>query len=221
MITEKKHPIKAIKNFRRMTAEIVLTTSVNIHDGVFNDNANFALPKAPSPPVDGAALKAANDALAAANAAAIDGGKKAIAEQKRAKEVVVKLLMQLVPYVEVNCQDDMTIFLSSGLQAAATTRTKAEPVSEKIRKIKPGPVSGQMVVTVVNDPEAISYVARFAPVPPGGGTPANWNEQPIALVRPPTIISGLTPATMYIFQVRSLTKNGYGNWSDPVNRVAV
>jgi hypothetical protein len=78
-----------------------------------------------------------------------------------------------------------------------------------------------MVITVVNDPEAISYVVRFAPAPPGGGTPANWNEQPIALVRPPAIISGLTPATMYMFQVRSLTKNGYGNWSDPVTRVAV
>jgi hypothetical protein len=220
MTTEKKLPIRAIKNFRRMTPEVVLTTSTNIHTGVFT-NTHFTPPQAPAPPVDAATLKSANDALAAANAAAIDGGKKALAEQKRAKDAVVKLLIELAHYVETNCKDDMTTFLSSGFTAAATTKKKAEPVSDKIRKLHPGPVSGQMAITPVNDPEAVSYVARFAQAPPGGGTPANWTEQPIAHVRPPTIISGLTPATTYIFQIRSLTKTGYGNWSDPVIRVAV
>ncbi len=220
MTTETKVTIRALKNFRRMTPEVVLATSTNIHTGVFK-NPNFTPPQTPAPPVDADTLKSANDALAAANAGAIDGGKKAIAEQKRAKEAVVKLLMQLAHYVEANCKDDPTIFLSSGLTAAATTKTRTQPVSEKIRKLEPGPVSGQMILTLTTDPEAFSFVARFAPVAPGGGTPATWTEQPIATVRPATIISGLTPATTYIFQVRSLTKTGYGNWSDPVTRVAV
>src|SRR5205823_9319818 len=139
--TETKVTIKALKNFRRMTPEVVLATSTNIHMGVFK-NPNFTPPQTLAPPVDADTLKSANDALAAANAAAIDGGKKALAEQKRAKEAVVKLLMQLVPYIDMNCQDDMTIFLSIGLQAAATTRTKAESVCDKIRQLKSGPVSG-------------------------------------------------------------------------------
>ena len=127
----------------------------------------------------------------------------------------MKLLMQLAHYVEANCKDDPTILLSSGLTAAATTKTRTQPVSEKIRKLDPGPVSGQMALTLTTDPEAFSFVARFAPAPPGGGTPATWTEQPIATVRPATIISGLTPATTYMGMGVSLLRVGAGMLGEP------
>jgi hypothetical protein len=66
----KQKPIKAVKAFARMTAEVVLSTSVNIYDGIFN-NPNFTAPQAPAPPVDSATLKSANDSLATANAEAL------------------------------------------------------------------------------------------------------------------------------------------------------
>ena len=65
MTTETKVTIRALKNFRRMTPEMVLTTSTNIHTGVFK-NPKFTPPQAPAPPVDADTLKSANDALAAA-----------------------------------------------------------------------------------------------------------------------------------------------------------
>ena len=65
-------------------------------------------------------LKSAIDALAAANAAALDGGKKALAQKAHAKEIVMKLLEQLAVYVQANCKDDMTIFLSSGFTAVSS-----------------------------------------------------------------------------------------------------
>ena len=53
-------------------------------------------------------------------------------------EVVVKLLVQLAHWVEANCKEDMTIFLTSGFQAAASTKAKTPPLSESIRKVVHG-----------------------------------------------------------------------------------
>jgi len=166
------------------------------------DNSSFS--GAPAPPVDMPALKAATDLLAAKIAAAADGGKTAIAEKNHQKEVVAKLLVQLAHYVEANCKDDITIFLSSGFTPAASTKNTTPPVSESIRKIEPGPNSGQMLVTLMKFPGAASYLVQWAPA-----------------VRPPVLISGLTPGTTYVFQARAVTKTGYSDWSESVTRIAV
>src|SRR5215831_14903445 len=135
----KQHPIKAIIAFRGMTADAVVTAAVNVAGTVYN-NPKFA--GAPPQPVDQATLKAATDTLVAANAAAVDGGKRAVQQQKHQKEVVVKLLVQLAHWAEANCKDDMTIFLTTGFKAAASTRAQTPPVSDSIRKIVHGTNSG-------------------------------------------------------------------------------
>src|SRR5437899_10212609 len=117
MTMKRQHPIKSRLNFRTLTAEVVLSTSTDVFTEIYN-NPNYAPPQAPAPRVDPATLKSANDSLAAAIAAAVDGGKKAIAQKKAQKEVVMKLLTQLAHYAEANCKDDMTIFLSSGFTAS-------------------------------------------------------------------------------------------------------
>jgi hypothetical protein len=219
MTTTKAKPIKAVKGFRGMTAEVVLSTSTNVFTGIFN-NSNFTAPQAPAPPVDSATLKSANDVLAAGNAAALDGGKKALAQKAHAKETVVKLLEQLAMYVQANCKDDMTIFLSSGFTAVSSSKTATPPASDSIRKVEPGEVSGQMRITLMKYPGGISYEVRWAPAVPAGN-PSTWTSQPVGLLRPATTISGLTPGTNYVFQVRAVTKTGYSDWSDSVTRVVV
>jgi hypothetical protein len=163
MTTKKQHPIKAVLDLRKFTPVVVLSTSTHIFTEIYN-NPNYTPPQAPAPPVDPATLKSANDALSSAIAAAVDGGKKAIAQMKAQKEVVVKLLTQLAHFAEANCKDDMTIFLSSGFTARPSSRTVTPPVSESIRKIEPGPNSGQMVVTLMKYPGAASYEVRWATV---------------------------------------------------------
>jgi hypothetical protein len=219
MTTEKPKTLKAIKGFRRMTAEAVLFASMHVYAEIFN-NPNFTPPQAPAPPVDAATLQSANDALVAANAASLDGGKKALSQKAHAKETVVKLLEQLAVYVEVNCKDDMTIFLSSGFTAKSLSQTKAPPASDSIRKVEPGPVAGQMQITPMKYPGAVSYEVRWAPAV-AGGNPITWSSQPIAKLRPATTITGLTPGTNYVFQVRAVIETGYSNWSDSVTRMAV
>jgi hypothetical protein len=107
------------------------------------------------------------------------GGRNAVEQQEHQKEVVVRLLIQLAHWAETNCKDDMTAFLSSGFQAAVSTRATTPPVSETIRKSAQGTNSGQLVVTLMKFPGAASYEVRWAQAPAGGGMPANV-DQPTA-----------------------------------------
>src|SRR5579862_9724808 len=111
-------PIKASLGFKRSSANDVLVRVNAVLAGVFTDNIDY-----PNPPVDQATLKSQADALSAGISAALDGGRKAIAERVHQKEIVIKSLRQIGHYVEENCKDDMTIFLKSGYDAVSTTRT--------------------------------------------------------------------------------------------------
>src|SRR5262249_53313274 len=99
-------------------------------------------------------------------------------------------------------------------------KTVTPPASESIRKIEPGDVSGQMQITLMKYPGAVSYEVRWAPVVTGGN-PATWTNRPVAYLRPATTISGFAPGTAYEFQARAVIKAGYSDWSDSVTRMAV
>jgi hypothetical protein len=213
----KQHPIKAITNFRTMTADVVVTTAANIENAAYN---NPAFAGAPPQPVDQPTLKAATDALVAANAAAVDGGKRAVEQQKHQKEIVVKLLVQLAHWAEANCKDDMTTFLTSGFQAAASTKAKTTPLSETIRKVVQGN-SGQLLVTLMKYPGAASYEVRWGGAPAGGGVPTAWSSQPLPNVKTPATISGLTPGTTYVIQARAVIKTGYTDYGQPVLHMVI
>jgi hypothetical protein len=201
-----------------MTPEVLVSAS-NAICAKMTDNPNFAPPQAAAPPVDLSTLKTATDALAQAISDALDGGKTAIARRKHAKEAVVRLLVQLAHYVEANCHGDLTIFLSSGFTPISSSKSAARPVSEAIRLIAQGPNGGQMQIVPVRNPDAFSYEVQWSPVLPDN-TAGSWKSLPIATVRPATVVSGLTPGTSYVFQLRAITKAGYTDWSDSVTRIA-
>jgi len=215
MSTQKQPTIKAVTGFRQMLAAVVLSIANAIYTAM-NGNVNFTAPPAP---FDLPTLLAANTALAAANAAALDGGTKAIAQRNHQKEVVVKLLEQLAKYVEANCKNDLTIFLSSGFKAVSTAKTTIPPVSESIRKVELSTTSGEMLVTLMKYPDAGSYELRWAPVP-AGGVPTAWISQPITSIRTATTISGLTPGTTYAFQARAVVNSSYTDYGDSVTQMA-
>ena len=209
----KSKPIKASLGFKRVSAGDVVARASAVSAGLFAAKDDY-----PAPPVVEATLKAQIDALSASITAALDGSKKAIAEREHQKEVVIKSLRQLGHYAEENCKDEMPTFLKSGFQAVSTTRSPAQAISEWIRKIVPGKNSGQMLVSIVAHPDALSYQLRWAPVGPGG-TPGNWIEQPVGITKPAASVTGLTAGTAYAFQVRAVTKSGYTDWTESVTRI--
>ena len=216
MSAKKQPTIKAVTGFRKMNSHAVYSAANAIYTGL-NGNADIPVPPAP---FDLPTLLAANQALSAANSAALDGGRKAMAQRNHQKEVVVKLLDQLANYVQSNCKDDMTIFLSSGFKAKSSAKTTAATASESIRYTKPGPSSGQAQVKLVAVPGASSYEVRWAPVP-AGGVPTAWLSQPVTHLRSATIVWGLTPGTTYAFQARAIIQSAYTDWSDSVTQMVM
>ena len=174
-------------------------------------------PAYPNPPVDMTTFTAAIDGLQSAITEAADGGKKAKAQCAHQALAVIRILQQLGHYVEAACKDDLTVLQSSGFTAVSTTRTPATSLTEKIRKIVPGPNSGEQAVTIVDDPSAVSYELRWAPMV--NGIPGNWTVVSVPLTRPPAIIGGLTPGTSYTYQVRAQRRTGWTDWSDAVTRI--
>jgi hypothetical protein len=112
----------------------------------------------------------------------------------------------------------MTTFLSSGFQPAITARTRTHPATDSIRKIAAGLAAGQVVVTLVKVPNAVSYELRWSAIT-ADGSPGEWVYRPIANTRPLTV-SGLTPGTAYAFQTRALTRSGsLTGWGESVTRI--
>ena len=170
-------------------------------------------PNYPNPPVDLTVLKAAIEGFSSLMAEALNGSQKVNAEKNKQREAVIKMLRLLGRYVEVTCKDDIAIFKSSGFEPTSKTKAVAPPLSDKIRKIEHGAISGQILAWVKAVPKAFSYELRYAAAE-SGGVPGAWTTEPVTVVKAPVIVNGLTPGATYVFQARALAKDGYTDWSD-------
>jgi hypothetical protein len=210
----KPRPIKAVFGFSKLAPVDLLARGNAVLAGVYADPTWANL----TPPIDKATFKAAVDSYSSLSTEALDGSKKAIAARNHQGEVIIKMLRQLAHWVEATCNEDVKTFLASGFQAVSTTPTKAAPLTESIRKIEPGPNTGQILIVLKALAAALAYELRWSAAV-ANGTPATWTSQHIGLTRPPTIITGLTPGTSYVFQVRAITKTSTTDWSDPITRI--
>ena len=202
--------------FGPLSDKDVATQGVAVVDGLTNN------PKFPNPPINPADLKTQIDTYASLIAASADGSKKAIAERKKQRAVVVKMLRQLGHWVEANCNDDPATLQSSGFQQRATPARNIPPqplAGPPSFKVDSGKNSGQVVVKGKPVPKAVSYLARYAPIG-SDGKPGTWTELPLTGTRSFTV-SGLTPGTDYAFQMRALGRAGYTDWSDSVTRISL
>jgi hypothetical protein len=200
--------IKPLDGFTNVSDPAVLSRGANIQTNM-TGNPHF-----PNPPVDLAVLKAALEAFSSLIAAVLDGSKKVTAEKNKQREEVIRMLRLLGRYVEVTCKDDMAMFETSGFQAAPTTRTVTPPLTEKIRKIAHGANSGEITVWLKAVPKAASYELRYTVANAGAAT--TWTTVPRSNAKASIALTGLTPATTYLFQVRALVENTYTDWSDAV-----
>jgi hypothetical protein len=75
------------------------------------------------------------------------------------------------------------------------------------------------LISVTPVAKARSYDIRYAPLV--NGVPGNWATETVTIAKKPVTISGLTPGTIYAFQVRALGSLGYTDWSDSATRMSV
>jgi hypothetical protein len=206
--------IKAKLSFSRILPKDLIARCLAVIAGL-TGNLNFT-----NLPVDLAVLKAAVDRYSTLCAEALDGSRKAIAERNRQGAEIIRMVKLLGHYVEATCNDDMAAFTSSGFVAKSSTRNPAPPLSQPhIARITQSN-SGQLVVAVKAVQNAALYEVRHAPAVPGGSAP-NWVYLTFASTRPPQVINGLIPGTVYTFEVRAQGNTGQTDWSGPATRMCI
>ena len=112
--------IKAALNLQKALPEQVLSQGQTLLKGL-TGNSHFT-----NLPVDLNVFKT----YAASFADAKDGGKKAITLRNKQGGVVIRTMKHLATYVELNCKDDMSIFLSSGFHPRSSAHTPAQPLDQ-------------------------------------------------------------------------------------------
>ena len=208
--------IRARVGFTRRSDGDVQTRGYAVHGGM-DGNPHF-----PKPPVRMSDLKAALIDFDYAIGGAADGGRKAFAEKKKCREVVITMLRQLGHYVEVACNDNMAIFLSSGFEAVSAPGATEQCPMPTILKIRQGK-SGELLVFITPlYRQIVQYELRYGPQAADGAPPDEWTVQILIQARRPVRVENLTPATIYAFQVRALGKTGvYTDWSDSATRMCI
>jgi hypothetical protein len=204
--------IRIADGLRTQSAERLITTAGAIINGLTGN------PSFPSPPVDMKTLQAAVDDLNAALAAQPHGGPSATAEKNNKKEALIVLLRRLRHYVDENCGNDLSVLLSSGFQAAVTTRVRLPLANPSILNLGLGN-STELVLKVTPIAHAKCYEVRMAVVC-AGNTPGPWQSAGLFTNSRSMTIDGLTPGTTYMFQVRAVGgSTRYSDWSNPVSRM--
>ena len=147
--------LRIADGFRTKSAEQLAAAAEAIITGLTGN------PAFPSPPVELKTVQGAVDELNAALAAQAHGGTAATAEKRNKQEALITLLRMLKHYVEDNCGNDAAILLSSGFQAALTTRTRAPLGNPSILGLDRGN-TGELVLKVTPIARAKCYEVRSA-----------------------------------------------------------
>jgi len=169
----------------------------------------------PSPPVSMADLQAAIDDYITRCAAAVKGGHADTAAKKNARVVLVEMLRRLAGYVQIHCNNDLAVLLSSGFQAQDPNRGSA-PLDQPQRLIIKNGVSGQLLAGVKPVRNARMYEGRCK------GPDGDWAPSVFSSDSRHVIFDGLTPGTIYTVQVRALGgSTGQSDWSDPSSHMSM
>src|SRR2546430_789314 len=114
-MSTKVQRIRPLEGYSGMSDADIVARGRAVQTGL-TGNLNFQ-----NLPAELAVLKTEIDSFSALIAEALDGSKKVIAQKDKRREAVIKTLRLLGRYVEVHCDGDMAIFISSGFMAASTT----------------------------------------------------------------------------------------------------
>jgi hypothetical protein len=205
--TKKPASLKAVTGFGKLDPNALANMAHHVAAGVGGNPAIF-----PNPPIDPAALDASGNTLSAAVLAAMDGGKTAKTVVKKQHKLIVQDLNLLAVFVQNVSNDDPVTFAQSGFTAKPTGKSAPQPVSvPSFRSLDFGAKSGDIVARVKAVAGGKSYFIRYAVM--NGTTPGPWTTVPAASIQKSITISGLTPQTLYGFQVQALGVLGYSDWS--------
>ncbi len=169
----------------------------------------------PTPPVTLANLQAGNDDFTAKLAAAQTGGVADTAAKNNSRQALLGDLRQVASYVQIRCNNDMQLLLSSGFQAQSTNRASTPLPKQTGLEIQNGG-TGQLVARVDAIKNASMYEGRIK------GPSTDWLPSVFSGDSQHIYFTGLTPGTNYTIEVRALGgSTGHSDWSDPSSHMSM
>jgi len=211
----KAKSLRPLEGYAAMTDADIVARATAVQSGM-TGNSNFQ-----NLPVDLTAFKTDIDSFSTLISEALDGSKKIVAQKNKQRQIVIKSLKLLARFVEVHSNGDEAIFKSSGFLAASTTKVPPAPLPVPIiRSVYHGALTGEIALQVESIPKAKSYEFRYGAVV-NGAPPTSWTSKVVSKVKPPVGFEGLTPGTVYAFQVRAFGVLGYTGWTDSTTCMCV
>ena len=169
----------------------------------------------PTPPVTLANLQTAQDDFTARMAAAQTGGLADTAAKNNSRQTLITMLRDVAAYVQIKCNNDPAILLSSGFQMQSTNRAQVELAQPQSLSLKNG-AAGQLIGRVDPVKSASMYEGRIKPID------GDWLPSVFTGDSQHIIFNGLTRGKDYTAQVRALGgSTGQSDWSDPSTHMAM
>ena len=204
--------IKPSISFLKTDSDALLITDTQTIITDLTGNVSY-----PTPAPTLVAITTALDEFTIALANAADGGITLTAIKNDKRAALVVLLRNLANYVQVTCNGDLTVLLSSGFPIQKPQRS---PIG-----VLPAPVN-----LVVSLGELSGQLNAVVP-PVFGASVYNWR---LMATNAPTVVlqtaqttagrttfTGLTPGVAYTAQVNAVGAAGPSDWSQPVTKMAV
>jgi hypothetical protein len=169
----------------------------------------------PTPPVTIPDLQTAKNDFTAKLTAAHGGSHADTAAKNNSRQSLLGSLRLLAGYVQINCNNDMAVLLSSGFDAMNTNRAQSQLEQPQGLVIKNG-TSGQLVASVTPVKNTSLYEGRAK------GPTGDWMPSVLTGDSRHITFEGLTPGLVYTVQVRALGGlTGQSDWSDPSSHMAM
>ncbi len=197
--------------FARLPDADLITKATFIVASLTN-NLNFPTPQ-PALTVVQPLIEAFQTALAAA----ADGGKIKTAEKNAAREALVEPLRNLAIYVQQNCGNDLTKFLSSGFDLRKQPEPSGLLPAPQGVTLTPTGISGEIGLRGSAVANARAYEAQSCLDPANN---AEWEDQGTFSSTRATL-SGLTPGKVVWVRERAIGAAGPGVWSEPVSTMVI
>ncbi len=202
--------IRTYKNFGAFTPIGVYNQLGLVIDGC-DGNTNF-----PDLPYSVAVMKTQQTTLNDAILEAQTGGSEAKAQRENVVEQTIVMLRKNASYVDIHCNDDMAILLSSGFEAVSTNRAQSPLNQPEILTVEYGN-SGELRPRVKGQANVKSFVGRIKE--------ANGSEfgPNISFASSRKIVfDGLKAGVTYVMQVMAVGgSNGSSDWSEPASKMAM
>ena len=147
---------------------------------------------------------------------AAQGGTVNTATKNLARAGVITALEKNASYVDINCDDDLAILLSSGYHNVSTSRAQTVLAPPQVLAVEHAQ-TGELKVRIKADGNAKTFVGRIKQ--------ANGSEfgPSISFKNSRSILfKGLTAGATYVMELCAIGgSTGQSDWSDPVSKMAL